>query len=226
MKKQRKKKGKVMEQEFIFRSEENKNASEYSITKVVHEEVFFTPDEAFEATRARLSNISQQKKFHKDSESFDPSKFTRKYAKQIRLKDLTDYFKDKVQIQPYFLPESLYNKVEKMVQTEYFAEWQSTDKRKNRAYQTKLDQALYFCIAVLYFNAEKTWLIKEKEYEYKNKKKAVPKSVLNRIQYECDVTKGCELAKSALTHIIPNKDLYIVKEMLARYKIIRKCSII
>lgn len=155
--------------------------------KTIQEELFYDPKTSIQLTQANLANKKQRKTFHTESEEFDKSKFVKKYKKQIRLKDLNKIFNDKIQKRPYFIPETLYQKVENAIKTEFYSQYISTDLRKQRAYKNKLEQALYFCIAVLYYNKNKTSEIQEKTWEYRKKHKELPDRVLNRIRYDWDV---------------------------------------
>lgn len=150
------------------------------------------------------------KVFHKKSSEFDKKRFARKYEKQLRISELTKIFNDKCHKLKYELPSKLINKIEQIIQLEYFNEFTSADKRKYNVYKNKLEQALYICIAIHKYNVEKL-----------NEDELTPE-----IHYEYDVKKGCQLSKNILTKIIGNKALYTVKRILAKYNILRKCTLI
>ena len=187
---------------------------------LLQEEISYTPEEALELTRQRLENNKYKKNFHKEDPEFNPEKHQRKYKKQLRLPELTKLLKSKTRKIPYSIPEKLYNRINQIIKTEYFAQYSSQDKRKKRTYETRLDQALYLCIAILHFNQTKRFELKQVKNRYKRKNQEFPEEEQIKIRLEYDTEIGCELSKNILTKIINNKDLYEIKNVLYKYKII------
>jgi hypothetical protein len=161
-------------------------------------------------------NVLKQKKhsYHKENNEFDKSKFSRKYKEQYRINKLTGIFNDKCLTKKYSLPSKLVERITEIIQLEYFNYFNSTNKSKYNVYKRKLAYALYICIAIHHFNKQKYDTIKN-----------IGK-VTSDIHYKYDVELGCELSKNILTKIITNKNLYEIKNILYKYNIIRKCSII
>lgn len=152
--------------------------------------------------------------YHKEKDTFDKTKFSRKYKEQYRIKKLNEIFKDNCLTRKYHLPSKLVEKITEIIQLEYFNYFNSTNKSKYNVYKRRLEQALYICIAIHSFN-------KKKRLEITNYK-----NIPNELHYKYDVELGCELSKNILSKIIPNKNLYEIKNILYKYNIIRKCSVI
>lgn len=193
-----------------------KEIGDFWVKRLIQEEVFYSPEKAMQLTQERV-NTKRIKYYHKDN-CQDTSIFKQKYAERITYKDLPKYFKDKVKHIPYTIPESLYKQIEKAIKTEFYTNYISSDKRKHKVYESKLEQAIYLCLAVLHFNQNKNEEIKVLKYQYKDSE--IPANKLYKIKFLYDVKFGCELSKEILTKIITNKDLYTVKNILIRYNIL------
>ena len=193
-----------------------KENGDFWVKKLIQEEVFYSPEKALALTQERV-NKKHKKYYHTDN-CQDTSIFKQKYAERITYKDLPKIFKDKVLRIPYSIPVALHKKIIKAVKTEYYTSYISTDKRIHRKYITKLEQAIYFCLAVLHFNKFKNDEIKMLKYKSKDGK--ISAKQLYNVKYLYDVKFGCELSKEILTKIISNKDLYEVKNLLIRHNIL------
>lgn len=193
-----------------------KEIGDFWVKKLIQEEVFYSPEKALALTQDRI-NKKRIKYYHKDNcQSTDI--FKQKYAERITYNDLPKFFKDTVKHIPYTIPVALYEQIEKAIKTEFYINYISDDKRKHKVYKTKLEQAVYLCLAILHFNQKKNEELKILKYKYKDSE--IPADKLYKIKYLYDVKFGCELSKEILTKIITNKDLYIVKNILIRYNIL------
>lgn len=193
---------------------------------LIQEECFYTPEEIFELNKEKASNNKFRRVYHKAKEEFNSERFKQKYSDKLTLKVLTKIFNDKVLRLKYEIPEMLYKQVEHVIKLEYYANYISEDKRKKRVYETKLEQALYLCLAVMCFNQNKNAEIQVLKHKVKRENIELDIEKLNKIRYKYDVEYGNELSKNILTSIITNKDFYTIKEILIRHKIVRKYSVI
>jgi hypothetical protein len=178
------------------------------IKVLIQEECFYSVDDAFKFNKEKALDNKFKKNFHKDSEDFNPDKFKQKHEERLTLNVIKEKFNDTYKTIKYELPEALYNKVLDVIKFEYLSYYNSKDQRKRKVFETRLEQALYFCIAVYNFNL------------YKNNALKNSKKDKNKISYQYDVEFGCELSKTILTNIISNKPLYEIKDLLIRHKII------
>ena len=172
---------------------------DFWVKQLIQEEVFYSPDKALQLTQNRNNELNKRKKYYHKDNCQTTEIFKQKYAKRITFKDLPSYFKDKVNRIPYTIPEALYNKIEKAIKSEFYVEYASSDKRKHKVYETKLEQAVYLCLAVLHFNKNKNDELKYFKYKYTDKKISADK--LYKIKFLYDVKFGCELSKEILTKI-------------------------
>ena len=137
-----------------------KENGDFWIKRLIQEEVFYSPEKALQLSKDRSLN-EKNKFYHTKQESFNKDMFKRKYEKKITFNDLPKIFNDKVLNIKYDIPTSLLNMIEKTIKFEFFNDYQSSDKRKQRKYQTKLEQAIYFCLAILHFNEKKNLELKK-----------------------------------------------------------------
>lgn len=157
------------------------------VKRLIQDEVDYTPEQAMTLSKSRIFNKTQKKTYHKEDPNFNPEKFQRKYNEQIRFTDIVQKFQDKIQRIPYLLPEKLVNQVKHAIKTEYYTSYTSTDARKKRIYKSRLDQALYLCIAIYHFNQKKNNDLKNLKTLYSRKKQETPEKELNKIKYTYDV---------------------------------------
>ena len=156
------------------------------IYRYVSKEIDIEPEHALDLSVDRKLEFSN-KYFHSNQKNFDPSKFSRKYKKQLRLKDVCELLQDKEYHLYYKIPRKLINVVTNLIQTVYQKEYTSEDKRQYRKYETKLLQALYFCIAIMKFNIYKQNELKALDNQYTKKGEILPKEVLNKVNFNYDV---------------------------------------
>jgi hypothetical protein len=128
-----------------------------------------------------------------------------KYKNNITLKKIKQVFNDRVIKHKYSIPSKLYDKIESLIQVEYNEEYISESDREYKKYETKLEQALYLCLAILHLNYDKNLELNEFNLTTEE---------INSIKYTFDVKIGCQLSKTILTSIISNKDLYKVKRII------------
>lgn len=156
------------------------------IYRYVEKEVDIKPEDALNMSLDRKLEY-YKKHFHTDNANFDPKRFTKKYKKQIRLKDICNIFNDNEYHLYYKLPRKLVDKITNLIQTVYNKEFTSKDKRIYRKYETKLLQALYFCIAIMKFNIYKQNELKALDSQYTKKKEILPKEVFDKVNFNYDV---------------------------------------
>jgi hypothetical protein len=175
---------------------------------------------AFKLSKERAAFNANKHTYHKAKKGFTPEKFTSRYEEKLTLKTIAEKIDQKVYKAKFKIPTALYNRIETVIKTEYFNYYNSTDNRLKRVYNTKLEQALYFCLAIIHFN-----YYKDLDFEYylserEKNGEEVSKEDINDFHRFYISLIGCELSKHILTQIISNKDLYIIKDILLRYNIV------
>lgn len=151
------------------------------------EEFSCTPEQAIHLNKLRLK-YEQHNNFHKQKSDFNPNKFKSKFAHKITLTELQKILKDKLKHIKYPIPRKLYDRINQVFKLEFFNEYNSSDKRIKRKFQTRLNKGLYLVLAIYNFNEDKNREIHI--LKNKNKLQELPIDInqLNKIKYKYDVT--------------------------------------
>ena len=128
----------------------------------------------------------------------------------ISIKTIQLITNDTINENLYSLPKKLVDKVENICQIEFSKYFNNQSVRSQNVYKNKLQQALYFFIAIKDFN-----YLKNKELHNITDVKKI-----KEINFKYDVQLGNQLSKEILTNVIVNRDLYKIKKILIKYELI------
>lgn len=156
-------------------------------TRIYQNELFCTPEEAIKLNKHRLATYIPQKTFHKEKDNFDPNKFKQKFEERLTQSKLEKELNDKVKHLKYPIPKKLYDKINEIFKLELFNEYNSSDKRNKRKYQTKLNKALYLVLAICNFNEPKNIYLQYLNKQYKENGVLPNLEKINAIKYKYDV---------------------------------------
>lgn len=154
--------------------------------RIYQNELFCTPEEAIKLNKIRIQH-EKHITYHKEKDDFNPNKFKQKFKDRLSITKLEKQLNDKIKHLKYSIPKKLYDRITEVFKLELFNDFNSSDKRNKRSFQTKLDKALYLVLAIYNFNEPKNIYLQYLNKQYKENDIQPNLEKINSIKYKYDV---------------------------------------